>query len=101
MKVVLGVTSSEGAETIADALKAQGFRVTIMGSMGGFLRRRSATLLIGVHDEQVEQVLELIQANAPEPGGGSSGILAMGRTQPEVRTAAFVLNMSRFEHYEQ
>ncbi|NPV09945.1 MAG: hypothetical protein HPY83_18530 [Anaerolineae bacterium] len=101
MKVVLAVTTSEGADSIADALKEQGFRVTIMSSMGGFLRRKSATLLIGVQDEQVDQVLEIIRENAPAPeSAGRSGLLGVVREQqPEVRTAALVVDMDRFEHY--
>ncbi|MGI6209033.1 MAG: cyclic-di-AMP receptor [Anaerolineae bacterium] len=100
MKVVLAVTTSEGAESIADALKEQGFRVTIMGSMGGFLRRKSATLLIGVQDDaQVDRVLEIIRENAPSPEEAGRGLLSAVREQPEVRTAAFVVDMDRFEHY--
>ncbi len=102
MKVILAVTTSEGAETVADALKAQDFRVTIMGSMGGFLKRKSATLLIGVQDEQVEQALQIIKENAPDPQAEvRSGLLGLVREpQPEVRTAAFVVDMDRFEHFK-
>jgi len=101
MKVILAVTTSEAAEKVADALKAQDFRVTIMGSMGGFLRRKSATLLIGLQDDQVEQALQIIRENAPQPQEEvRTGLLGRVREpQPEVRTAAFVVDMDRFEHF--
>ena len=100
MKVVLAITSSEGAEDIADVLKERGFRVTLMSSMGGFLRRRSTTMMIGVADEQVEDVLQIIREHAPPPPAPGRRLLG---PQPEGQPAAvavFVLDMARMEQFQ-
>lgn len=101
MKVVLAITTSEGADDIADALKDKGYRVTVMSSMGGFLRRRNATLMIGVADEQVDEVLQLIREHAPpHTAVKSRRLLSRQTVTPESSVAAFVLDMSRMEHYQ-
>ena len=98
MKVVLAITSSDGADDIVDALKERDYRVTVMSSMGGFLRRRNATLMIGVKDEQVDEVLATIREHARPPvaAGGRRG---KSQAQPESSVTLFVLDMARFEHY--
>jgi uncharacterized protein YaaQ len=100
MKVVFAITSSEGADDIADILKEKGFRVTLMSSMGGFLRRSSTTLMIGVRDEQVQEVLDIIRENAPPPPKAGWRLLSRQSEQPQSRVVAFVLNMPRFERYQ-
>jgi uncharacterized protein YaaQ len=102
MKVVLAIaTTSEGADDMADALKDKGFRVTMMSSMGGFLRRRSATLMIGVSDEQVDDVLRIIKEHAPQPEPVTTRRLLSRQTvTPQSAVTAFVLDMSRIEHYQ-
>ena len=101
MKVVLAITTSEGADDIADALKDKGYRVTLMSSMGGFLRRRNATLMIGVADEQVEEVLQVIREKAPPPTPVTTRRLLSRQTvTPQSAVTAFVLDMSRLEHYQ-
>ncbi|MGQ9553205.1 MAG: cyclic-di-AMP receptor [Anaerolineae bacterium] len=100
MKVIFAITSSEGAEDIADVLREKSFRVTLMSSIGGFLRRRNTTLMIGVKDEQVDEVLEIIRQHAPSPPGASRWPLARSTEQSATSVAVFVLNMSRFEHYQ-
>jgi uncharacterized protein YaaQ len=97
MKVVLAITTSEGADDIVDALKEKNYRVTVMSSMGGFLRRRNATLMIGVRDEQVDEVLGAIREHAPAPvPAGRRGKVA----EPQSSVTLFVLDMARFEHYQ-
>jgi len=101
MKVVLAITTSEGADEIADALKDKGYRVTVMSSMGGFLRRRSATLMIGVADEQVDDVLRVIAEHAPPHTPVTTRRLLSRQTvTPESSVAVFVVNMSRMEHFQ-
>lgn len=46
---------------LIDALTEDGFNATMLASTGGFLREGNSTLLIGVEDQQVEQVLGVIQ----------------------------------------
>lgn len=44
-----------------------GFRVTEFSSLGGFLRRRSDTLLVGVEAERLDEALKLIREICPTP----------------------------------
>jgi len=41
-----------------------GFKFTIIGSTGGFLRDGNTTLLIGTEDEDVENLMELLSFNS-------------------------------------
>ena len=44
-------------------LVTKGFKSTIIGSTGGFLREGNTTFLIGVEDQQVSEVLKLVATN--------------------------------------
>jgi uncharacterized protein YaaQ len=65
MKLIIAIVRDELHEPVSHALTTGEFRVTYVASTGGFLRRGSTTLLIGVKDERVEQALEIIRANCP------------------------------------
>ena len=66
MKVILAVTRDKDIESILDSLLPRGFSVTKFASMGGFLKRGSTTLLIGVEETEVEEVINLLK-NAVGP----------------------------------
>jgi uncharacterized protein YaaQ len=74
MKLIIAVVQNEDADNVIDALLENDFRATRLASTGGFLRRGNTTVMIGVQDHQIEQVLGLIrqeaharaQAEAPE-----------------------------------
>jgi uncharacterized protein YaaQ len=73
---------------------AAGHRLTRINTAGGFLRRGNATLLIGVEEAQVDEVLSLIQAQCPlhtEPNPPSAGNPTYGAT-------VFVLEAAHFIH---
>jgi uncharacterized protein YaaQ len=56
----------EDASQTVQALSSAGISVTRLASSGGFLQQGNATLLIGVDDERVEQVVTLIRENCRE-----------------------------------
>lgn len=62
-KMVISIVQLEDMQKVIEALNRAGFGVTQMSSSGGFLRRGNATLMIGVQEEQVDRVLEIIKAN--------------------------------------
>jgi uncharacterized protein YaaQ len=85
MKLILAILRDEDSETVSNALIGGGLRVTRIASTGGFLRRGSTTLMIGVDDENVEQAIQLVKENC------ASAI------EPGMRRATlFVLNVNRF-----
>ena len=63
MKLLISVIHRDDTYHLTDALIHEGLAATVIGTAGGFLREGNATLLIGVDDEKVGKVLEIIRAN--------------------------------------
>jgi uncharacterized protein YaaQ len=63
MKLVAAIVHSEDAGALVDALLEKEYRTTRLSSSGGFLKQGNATIIVGVEDDQVDAVLELISAN--------------------------------------
>ena len=81
MKLIITIISDQDNEPVSQALIGKGFRVTRIASTGGFLRRGSSTLMIGVEDEKVDQAIEKIQENLSppaEPGGRRATLFVIG-----------------------
>ncbi len=62
MKLVLAIVQDEDSASVMDELNINGFMVTKMCSSGGFLRAGNTTLLTGVDEEKIEQVLKIIES---------------------------------------
>jgi uncharacterized protein YaaQ len=67
MKLIITILRDVDHEPVSRALTSGGYRVTVIASTGGFLRRGSNTLLIGLEDDQVETALGLIRKNCTPP----------------------------------
>jgi uncharacterized protein YaaQ len=63
MKLLIAVIQSDDAPTLTDSLVERGIRVTRIDTAGGFLRRGNSTILVGVEDDRVEDVLAIIRSN--------------------------------------
>ena len=61
MKLVIAVVHSEDAGALVDALTDKDYRVTRLQSTGGFLKQSNASILVGVEEPQVEDVLGVIR----------------------------------------
>ena len=71
MKMIIAIIHDHDNEPVSHALTASGFRVTRVASTGGFLRRCSSTLMIGVEDEKVEEAIQILHKNttpSDDPG---------------------------------
>ena len=109
MKAIVAIVQSDDAGALSDALREQNFQSTLISSTGGFLREGNATLFIGVEDDQVDAVLQIIKENCytrtqfvnPMPPVMEPGELYM--PQPvEVQVGGatiFVYNVERFEKF--
>ncbi len=62
-KMIISIVHLEDAQGVVKALNGAGFGVTQVSTSGGFLRHGNATLMVGVEEEQVDQVMEIIKAN--------------------------------------
>ena len=61
MKLVIAITQDEDTANLITKLTEEGFRVTKLASTGGFLKSGNTTLLIGVDDEKVEALVDVIE----------------------------------------
>jgi uncharacterized protein YaaQ len=63
VKLVIAVVHNEDARVLIDALLAHEYRATWLHSSGGFLKQSNATILVGVDEAKVEDVVGLIRDN--------------------------------------
>ncbi len=68
MKLILAIIHDHDNEPVSQALINAGFRVTRIASTGGFIRRGSSTLLIGVENDRVDTAIEAIRQSSAVPG---------------------------------
>ena len=61
MKLVIAIVQDEDASRLVNQLMKSGFGVTKLATTGGFLRAGNTTLLIGVDDEKLSNVMEIIE----------------------------------------
>ncbi len=57
MKLIFAVVHAEDAKGAAKELNKKKFGVTKLSSSGGFLRKDNCTLMIGIEDDKVEEVM--------------------------------------------
>ena len=61
VKLVVAIVHNEDAGALVDALLDKEFRATRLHSSGGFLKQSNATVILGVEDAQVDEVLGIIR----------------------------------------
>jgi uncharacterized protein YaaQ len=61
MKLVVVIVQDTDANALIKALSQERLEVTKLASTGGFLREGNTTMLIGVAEEQVQTVKDLVQ----------------------------------------
>jgi uncharacterized protein YaaQ len=62
MKMILAIVQDEDAASLREKLMAEGLRATKLSSTGGFLRSGNSTFLMGVEDDQVTGVVNIIRS---------------------------------------
>jgi uncharacterized protein YaaQ len=67
MKMIVAIIRDSDNEAVSQALVTGGFRVTRIASTGGFLRRGSSTLMIGVEDDKVDAAIQVLKDNTTPP----------------------------------
>jgi len=61
VKLVVAIVHHEDAGALVDALLDREFRATRLASSGGFLKQSNATVILGVEDDQVDEVLDIVR----------------------------------------
>lgn len=60
MKLVLAIVNHDDSNTVIQNLTKRGFSSTKLATTGGFLMSGNATILIGVDEEKVQEVIDII-----------------------------------------
>ncbi|KGX90104.1 hypothetical protein N781_08645 [Pontibacillus halophilus JSM 076056 = DSM 19796] len=106
MKLILAVVQDKDTNRLTDALTEHNYQSTKLSSTGGFLKAGNTTLMIGVNDENVDGVLDIIRDNCSQreqmvapisPMGGNADSYIPKPVQVEVGGATvFVLPIESF-----
>lgn len=64
MKMIVAIVQAKDSSRLRKAFTAESIQVTQLSTTGGFLREGNATFLIGIQDERVQDVLNVIKKNA-------------------------------------
>lgn len=109
MKLVIAVVQDKDSNRLSNALVKEGISATKLASTGGFLRSGNTTFMIGIEDDRVHEVLQVIKSNCRvrdqlvtpvSPMGGTTDSYIPFPVEVQVGGAAvFVLPVERFEHY--
>jgi uncharacterized protein YaaQ len=109
MKLVIAIVQDKDSNRLSNALIKDGFRATKLASTGGFLKAGNTTFMIGIEDERVHEVMQVIKANCKvreqlvtpvSPLGGTTDSYIPFPVEVQVGGAAvFVVPVERFEHY--
>lgn len=87
MKMIIAIVGDDDSDRVIKTLTGASYRVTTIGSTGGFLRKGQSTLLIGVEDDVVEKALGVLRSCFP------------GKLENEKRCTIFVLNVNQSHHF--
>lgn len=105
-KMIIAVLSaSDSAEVVAD-LSEHGFYATLLSSTGGFLKKKSVTLMIGVEAASLDSALRILEKHAKTrvettyiTPQGAAGIPAMPVKVCSGGIVAFVMNVEKCIKY--
>lgn len=63
MKMVIAIIENEYVDEVLKELLEKDIRTTRMSSTGGFLKSGNTTFLIGVEDDKLDELKEVIESN--------------------------------------
>lgn len=63
MKMIMAVISKKSGEKVLESLVDAGFMATFSETRGGMLRQSQLSIFLGVEDDAVPKVLEIIKRN--------------------------------------
>jgi uncharacterized protein YaaQ len=85
MKLMFVIIRDQDDDNVVQALVENSYRVTRVASTGGFLRHGNVTLMIGVENEKVQAVIDLLRQTCCPPEASQH------------RATIFVVDMPFFE----
>ena len=105
MKMLIAILNADDASAVIQNLMKEGYSVTRLSTTGGFLRAGNVTILIGVKDDRVQAVIDIIGKYSKSrkqviPTTSEAGINFYPSMPVEVTVGGatiFVTNIERFE----
>jgi uncharacterized protein YaaQ len=88
MKMIIAIVGDDDSDRVSKSLTGANYRVTTIGSTGGFLKKGQSTMLIGVENELLEKALDTLRSCFPYPS-----------EKGEKRCTIFVLNVDQSIHF--
>ena len=61
MKLIFAIIQTDDTDNVVAILNQQGYMVTKLNSTGGFLRKGNSTLMIGIPEEKVNDVIRIFK----------------------------------------
>lgn len=104
-KLVIAVLQGDDYSEVVQDLNDHGFYATLLNSSGGFMKKRSVTVMIGLEQSRLE-ALEVLKSHASArmeagfrvvPGG--VGMAAIPTQMQQGGITVFVLNIESSEKY--
>lgn len=109
MKLAICIVHSRDKGKVTDELVRAGFKFTVIGSTGGFLREGNTTFLIGVEDDEVEALHLVVEQNCqtreqvvnvmPFETGPQGGFMASPVKVPVGGAVVFMLPVEQFRRF--
>ncbi|HEY58408.1 MAG TPA: Na+/H+ antiporter [Anaerolineae bacterium] len=104
--LALAIIQEQDFENAAEAMAKLGVPVTVLPSTGGFLQRRNLTLMLGIPEGQVEDVIQALQASCRRRVEFVAEGAARGLPLPLPRPKAVTIGgatvfLFPVEHYEE
>ena len=108
MKLVLAIVQDDEAIDLIEELTDKDYRVTKLATTGGFLKSGNTTLMIGVEEKEVKNLInviedvckrrkEMVPTSTPNTIGTNSGMYVPYPIEVEVGGATiFVLDVDQF-----
>ena len=64
MKMILAIVSNDDSSNVSRALTKARYSVTRLATTGGFLMAGNVTILVGVDEEKVQEVIDVIKEHS-------------------------------------
>lgn len=109
MKLCICVIHNRDKQRVSDELVRAGYKFTLIGSTGGFLREGNTTLMVGCEEDEVEGLRGVLNSfcqareqivNVPAVDAGPQGGMISSPIKVPVGGAVlFVMDVRHFERF--
>jgi uncharacterized protein YaaQ len=106
VKLIVATIQDQDADRVIGGLTEKSYRVTRIGTTGGFLQQGNTTLLVGVEETHVQAVVDLLRTLSQHrtryipmaTGAAPNGMTLYNYIEVEIGGATvFVLDVDHFE----